>query len=670
MSIFTNLFKNKGAIINFIDLDNNKQLLLTSGIIKGRKGKPIIYDAQAQIDALNSKGYILADNNFTNDSVFGDEKEKSFTVAFHHGTATVDANHLNYGFEKNDVEKQIKQIVHYEGKGVPMPADNISVVTFKRSLVIDTVTKKAIKSLPWRPTKQNALLISTPTIPGFIPDQTVVGGKKIGPNDADQKFKVKYHVNEQPSSNEQHAVIEFVDLANENKIIKKVELTGQPSAPIKHDVNIEIKQLELEGYRLINNSFVPDKKMEFFGTDDNYIPTFVVTMKKSSIAVDSNHPNAAVDPSEYERSFTWTVKYQGADKQTPEAKIQTLKWERSVTFNQDLNKLEAKGKFTTPWQAKGKYEKVTVPVVNGYHTDEKVVNLDKPQMKDQIQTIVYKANGRIIPIDEDGKDIPNASHPRFMTDPSDPTKVQTDQIVPDVKGYNHEKMTVTPSDPAENIKVQYKKKNQDNVLVINTGHHEHAKSQEMPVAHKSVDINAKQDKQQVAYVNFIDLDHHGKQLTSSGPLVGKVGESINDLYNTEIPIRALRKAGYDIVFDSFDEQGVVQKFQANNLMSQIFTIGVCAHRNKKLQIHLQTAFVNFIDVDNNDIQVTSSGPLKGKAGDSINDLYSTQTPLKKLRDAGYELVFNGFDPKGMIQRFDNNPSVTQIFTVGLRQTTK
>lgn len=76
-------------------------------------------------------------------------------------------------------------------------------------------------------------------------------------------------------------------------------------------------------------------------------------------------------------------------------------------------------------------------------------------------------------------------------------------------------------------------------------------------------------KDQVAIVNFIDIDHNGASLTSSGPLVGKPGDSINDLYSTEIPLKVIKKAGYHVVFNNFDSDGFVQRFD-----NQVFSIGV------------------------------------------------------------------------------------------------
>jgi len=69
------------------------------------------------------------------------------------------------------------------------------------------------------------------------------------------------------------------------------------------------------------------------------------------------------------------------------------------------------------------------------------------------------------------------------------------------------------------------------------------------------------------------VDNHGSSITSSEILTGKPGESINDLYSTENPLKIIERAGYRVVFNSFDN-GDVQKFNDSALMPQVFTIGV------------------------------------------------------------------------------------------------
>ncbi|MCC4345127.1 mucin-binding protein, partial [Limosilactobacillus reuteri] len=53
----------------------------------------------------------------------------------------------------------------------------------------------------------------------------------------------------------------------------------------------------------------------------------------------------------------------------------------------------------------------------------------------------------------------------------------------------------------------------------------------------------------------------------------------------------------------------------------------------------QTAIVNYVDQDENNKVITTSGNLVGKPGNKID--YSTATTIEELEAQGYELVSDG-----------------------------
>lgn len=79
----------------------------------------------------------------------------------------------------------------------------------------------------------------------------------------------------------------------------------------------------------------------------------------------------------------------------------------------------------------------------------------------------------------------------------------------------------------------------------------------------------------------------------------------------------------------------------------------------------QQALVNYVDADENNKVITTSGDLNGKAGDKIN--YSTATTIQDLENKGYVLVNDGF-PAGAT--YDNDDSTVQTYTVVLRHGTQ
>lgn len=217
------------------------------------------------------------------------------------------------------------------------------------------------------------------------------------------------------------------------------------------------------------------------------------------------------------------------------------------------------------------------------------------------KTVNYAPNGRIIPVDPDNKELKDVKQPIYKTSATDATQVESGILLPKVKGYNCDLVTITPEDPGKDTKVTYKPIKKDDVLVIKVGKNkatdtEAAKALEKPAEEAPAKIaEEKQEpaaakpveepkvaeisenpeaETQEAVINFINLDQNGKQLTSSGVLRGMPGESINDLYSSEIPLKVIKKAGYKVVFNNFDIPGVTQRFSNNKVMIKIFTIGL------------------------------------------------------------------------------------------------
>lgn len=641
MNKFTDMFGKRKAVINFIDLDDNKKEIASSGELTGKKGEPIGFDAAAKINSLIDDGYVLVKNELANEAVF-DEEEKTYTVAFKHAHQTVDAEHPAFGYDANQLQKKVKQIIHYEGAATRTPADSITEVIFNQTLLFDKVTGKAIKNEGWQPEKQNFLIIGTPTLPGFIPDKAVVGGTAVTPDDQDKEYTVQFNINREPSADDQNAVINYVDIANDNQLITSDRLVGQPNMPIEYDPKDKVEELKNKGYVLVNNGFNPNGEVEFFGNSTSYTPAFVITMKHTDVAVNAEHPNDNVDPYAYRRPVKFVVQFDGAGDATPEKIEQTAYWNRTITAVPATGQIVPNGEFDTQWQVDIKnFEDVKVPVVAGYHTDVKMVHAKQIGLEDDVQTITYKANGCLIPVDENGTAIENAPHPQFETNKNDPTQVMGDQIVPTIEGYTCELMTVTPHNPNKDLNVTYKAKDQKNVLVIPVG-----------------DENKNRPKDASVHMNQATEPAHKK--------------SQAEIDADEIREAANRQAAKDEQERKENEARQAAQTNSNNSqqaqsVQNVQGEPVAAEQQRYNEPQAQVAIINFIDIDHNGMQLTSSGPLTGKPGESINDLYSTDIPLRAIQNAGYEVVFNNFDRDGFIQRFDNNDLMPQIFTIGVRK---
>lgn len=329
------------------------------------------------------------------------------------------------------------------------------------------------------------MLVGTPTLPGFVPDLVEAGGETVTPTDEDKEYTVTFNVNNQPSANEQSAIVKYVDISDQNRVILQKEVHGQANLPISYDPESELKQLQAKGYVLVNNGFNKDGEVQFFGNADGYQPIFVMTMKGDAIAVNKEHPNKAVDPSLYTATSKLTVKFTGLE-QDLEDNVQTAHWNRTVTFSPSAGKVIEHGRYDTPWAADiDRYQSIKVPKVMGYQAEADIVEAPPLSREDQVVTVKY-------------------------------TKGDSEPV--------------QSSEPDE--------------------------------------------AEQVAIINFIDVDDHGRSITSSGLITGDPGENIKELYSTENPLNFLQKAGYHVVFNDFDRDGVEPRFNNNALLPQVFTIGV------------------------------------------------------------------------------------------------
>lgn len=469
MSKFSNLFSRKAkAKIKFIDLDsNNSEIECVE--LSGKNNAIIDYDPTAKISQLTERGYELATNNFSSSAQYSSE-DKTYAISFHHGTATIDAQHLDYGYTKDQLEKTVTQTVHYEGAGPRTPQDNVSKISIHKKLLVDKVNGEIIKESPWKGRFSNFELIATPVVPGFTTNQATAGGKAINVYQPQEVYTVKYAVNEH-SIAKQAVKIEYVDILSGNQVIAQDEVEGLANMPIDYDPQVQLANLSEQGYDLVNNQFNSKGEKQFF-SDSAQEPIFIITMKRNFTLVNDQHPLAGIEPQQYHREVDFTVHFVGAGENTPADYTQTAILTRSLFIVPKSKKIVS----ASPWQSELKhFDEVQVPQLAGYRTSVKTVKADPISLQDQKAVVRYQSLE------------------------------------------NHE---------------------------------------------------------QAAIISFIDLGQNGSLITSSGVLNGQPGESINDLYSTEIPLKALRQAGYEVVFNNFDAPGVVQRFDNNDALPQIFTIGL------------------------------------------------------------------------------------------------
>ncbi|AZN77273.1 mucus-binding protein [Lactobacillus acidophilus] len=172
-----------------------------------------------------------------------------------------------------------------------------------------------------------------------------------------------------------------------------------------------------------------------------------------------NFDKHGVDRSQIEKQVKETVHYVGAGDKTPADHVQTSKWTRTITIDAVTKEVVPNGQYTTDWTIpkgeKTEYAQVNTPVVNGYYADQANIPATAVTQNDIEKTVTYKQIGRIVPVDPNGKPIPDAPTPQYPNDPTDPTKVLPNAPVPNIPGYKPSVPTVTPTDPGKDTQVPY-----------------------------------------------------------------------------------------------------------------------------------------------------------------------------------------------------------------------
>lgn len=337
---------------------------------------------------------------------------------------------------------------------------------------------------------------------GYTPHQEVVNAAEAthGVNAGD--IYVKY------VGNDSLVQIEYIDedTGNALKVDKK---TGKSGEKLGYSTTDLIKEYEKQGYELVHDGFTANDGNHNKETFDSYddIPNgeypetinqkWTVTLKHKKITVTSNEPK---DPTEkitdgdYSHdypanvgqndlnntvsrniSFIYTDKPEGENQAFPPV-TQEVSYKRDATI--DLVKLakgDADAVSYTNWEPKeaGKesFDNNPVQVVDGYVADYVVVpSQDVPKDENgkaqngQNIVVKYSPVGKIIPVDKDGHEIPDASTPKYKNDHNDPTKTTTTDV-PEIPGYHAEVPNVTPDKPGEDTKVVYVKNTQTIDLV-------------------------------------------------------------------------------------------------------------------------------------------------------------------------------------------------------------
>ncbi|WP_035460404.1 mucin-binding protein, partial [Ligilactobacillus apodemi] len=148
------VYASQKAVINYIDQDNNDSILASDSVV-GASDEKINYSTADQINALLAKGYELVSDGFPADATFDDDSsvDQVYNVVFKHATQTVTPNDPQKpgdpinpddpegpkwpaGTDKDSVQKDVTETVHYVGAGDNTPADVVQNATWTRTVTV------------------------------------------------------------------------------------------------------------------------------------------------------------------------------------------------------------------------------------------------------------------------------------------------------------------------------------------------------------------------------------------------------------------------------------------------------------------------------------------------------------------------------------------------------
>nr|WP_257590064.1 LPXTG cell wall anchor domain-containing protein [Lactobacillus johnsonii] len=513
--------KDQVAVVNYIDADDNNAIITSSGNLTGKAGEKIDYSTASTIEELENKGYVLVSDGFPAGATFDndDNTTQIYTVVLKHGTVPVTPE--NPGKPGEPINPNDPDGPKWpEGTG-ENGVKRTGTQTIHYEGAGDKTPSDDVQTFDF--TKK--MLVDKVT--GKIID----GGEW---NVTSHTFGYKdtpviegYHADKRNAGG---SVVTPDDL---NKTIT-----------VSYQLNGKIIPVDPNGDPIPN---VPTPTYPTDPTD----PTKVVP----------DEPVPEI-PGLIPSVPTVTPENPGKDTPVPYTpvkdpdKVTTVEGKQIIHFvDGDNNKplkdpniqtYEFKITNGVPNESSHTFTLVNVPVIPGYVAEiksagGKTVTPDKPLAE---VTVVYHKIGKIVPVDPNGNPIPNVPTPSYTNDPTDPTKVVPNEPVPAIPGKTPDKTTVTPVDPTKDTPVVYK-------------------DDKVPPAPNT----------QKAVVNFIDVNT-GKIISTSGILSGRPGEDINKLFSSAEVIKQLEAAGYEVVYNAFDGDGVTKYFDNDGNTVQQFTIAL------------------------------------------------------------------------------------------------
>ncbi|MRG84340.1 mucin-binding protein [Limosilactobacillus reuteri] len=627
----------QNAQVRYIDLTNNEELA-NSGNLSGQPGDKINYSTADEIKSLEDKGYVLVNDGFPTDAAFDNDKDHDqvFTVTFRHGTQPVtptnpgkpgepinpnDPDGPKYPDGSDQVTKNVTRTVQYVDENGDKVSESVEqTVNFTAQGVLDKVTGQWITPLTWSGS-QSVAGVKTPIVEGYHVvnvdrdgDGNNVAGVTLTHENDSYTVTVKYAKNGK-----------IIPVDPTGKPIPNVptpQYPTDPTDPAKVTPNEPVPNVP--GYTPSVPTVTPTDPGK-----DTPVPYNPIVNDQTAVVnyVDQDNNNAQIATSGNLTGKPGSViNYSTADqiKQLEDQGYVLVSdsFPAGAVFDNDDNTTQTYTVVLKHGTTTFKPDKPGTPgepINPNYPDGPKVTNEDVDYLKNVKFTVHYVGAGNDNPADN----VQNAQWTRsIMVDNVTGKIISSTEWVSNKGSYDGVK---TP--------------------VIN-GYHADRAQVDGP------SVTMEDQEATVTYVpngKIIPVDPNGNPIPDvptpqyptdpTDPTKVTPDEPVPTIpgYKPEVPTVTPTDPGVDTPV----------KYTPDTV-------------NPKPAVD-QIAIVNYVDQDNNNVQIATSGDLTGKAGDKIN--YSTADQIKELEAKGYVLVTDGF-PAGAT--FDDNADQNQVFTVVLK----
>ncbi len=336
------------ATVTYIDDETGKNLKVENltGVTNAKSG----YTTAEQIKVYEGQWYqLVSDDTAGNEIVFDDDdsKDQAYTVHFKHVKRQINDEQYTHHVTVT------RTITYKMSDGSTPPAAKTDSLSFTGQDTVDGVTGQVVKT-DWTDA-QNFNSVTSPTIAGYTPDRSVVGGVSVTHESNNITETVTY------TADKQAAHVAYVDDTT-GKTLKTDDLEGASNSQAStggktYTTADSINGYIGQGYKLISDS--TNGSAITFDTTTGVDQYYTV-----HLAHDSYTKDVADD---VHRTIVYVVK--GGNHSAPSPVGDNLHFTGVQTYDKVNNNL-----LKTDWEPNKDFADVTSPEIKGYIVDRTVVS--------------------------------------------------------------------------------------------------------------------------------------------------------------------------------------------------------------------------------------------------------------------------------------------------------